>query len=171
MTDEAKYILSVAKAIQKDISSLNKPPDEGTLPRSNEVIAFSLVRGTRGYIEKNVHQINGTYEHGWFDSCAVMIRRLTETLIIEAFEKHGISGNIKDNNGNFYHLSDLIPITINEPTWNLGRNAKTALPHLKNIGDLSAHNRRFIAHRADIEKIIPELRVIVQEFIYLAGLK
>jgi hypothetical protein len=69
------------------------------------------------------------------------------------------------------YLSDLISATLAEKSWNLGRNTKQALPRLKDIGDKSAHSRRFVAHQADIEKIITDLRVVVQELVYLAKLK
>jgi hypothetical protein len=170
MSNLAKFALSIAKTIQQEIPQRSKPPEEGLLPESEQVIAHSLVRNTRGYIEKIAYQINGTYEHGWYDACAVMIRRLVETLIIEAFEKHGIANKIQ-NNGDFLFLRDLITATLNEPAWNLGRNTKQALPKLKDVGDRSAHSRRFVAHRSDIAKITSDLRIVVQELIYLAGLK
>ena len=100
-----------------------------------------------------------------------MIRRLVETLIIESFEHYGIANKIKNSNGDFFYLRDLINITLAETSWNLGRNTKKALPKLKDIGDKSAHSRRFNAHRRDVNKIIAELRVVTQELIYLAGLK
>jgi hypothetical protein len=150
MSDLAKFALSMAKTIQQEVPRRSKPPEEGLLPESEQVLAHSLVRNTRGYIEKIVYQINGAYEHGWYDACAIMIRRLVETLIIEAFEKHGIANKIQ-NNGDFFYLKDLIIATLNEPAWNLGRNTKQALPKLKDVGDRSAHSRRFIAHRSDIQ--------------------
>lgn len=169
--DLATYALSLAKDIQKDVPKRGKPPDEGLLPQSEQIIPFSIVRGTRGYIEKIVNQINGCYENGWFDGCAVMIRRLVETLIIEAFEHHGIANTIKNYSGDFFYLGDLISKTIGESSWNLGRNTKAALPRLKSIGDLSAHSRRYVAHRNDIDKVVDDLRVIVQELVFLAELK
>jgi len=172
MNDLAHLALSTAKSIQADVPKRGAPPDEGLLSESEQVISFSLVRGTRGYIEKITNQINGCYEHGWFDGCAVMIRRLVETLIIETYEKHGIAYKIKNPfSGDFYYLSDQINCLIKETKWNLGRNTKTALPKLKDIGDLAAHSRRFNAHKQDIDKIISELRIVVQELIYLSGLK
>jgi hypothetical protein len=170
MSDLAKFALGMAKTIQQEIPRRSQPPAEGLLPESEQVLAHSLVRKTRGYIEKIVYQINGAYEHGWYDACAVMIRRLVETLIIEAFEKYGIANKIQ-NNGDFFYLKDLINATLNESAWNLGRNTKQALPKLKDIGDRSAHSRRFVAHRSDIDKITSDLRIVVQELIYLAGLK
>ena len=87
----ARNIFADAKAIQADVSEELGPPPEG-LPSSKQlVIPTALVRGTRGYIERVANQVNGAYENGWYDACAVMIRRLLETLIIEAFEKHNIA--------------------------------------------------------------------------------
>jgi len=171
MNDLAHLVLSTAKSIQDEVPKRGALPNEGLKPESEQVISFSLVRGTRGYIEKVTDQINGCYEHGWFDGCAVMIRRLIETLIIETYEKHCIAYKIKNLNGDFLFLSDQIDSMIRESTWNLGRNAKTALPKFKSIGDLSAHSRRYNAHKPDIDRIIGDLRVVVQELIYLSGLK
>lgn len=171
MNDLAHLALSTAKSIQAEVPKRGAPPDEGLKPESEQVISFSLVRGTRGYIEKVTNQINGCYESGWFDGCAVMIRRLVETLIIETYEKHGIAHKIKNPNGDFFFLSDQIDSMIKESTWNLGRDAKKALPKLKSIGDLSAHGRRYNAYKPDIDNIIGDLRIVVQELLYLSGLK
>jgi hypothetical protein len=42
---------------------------------------------------------------------------------------------------------------------------------LKDIGDKSAHGRRYNAQRGDIEPLLADIRLVVQELIYLAGLK
>jgi len=101
-----------------------------------------------------------------------MMRRLLETLIVESFEAHQLSHKIKDpRTGDFLYLSDLIPKALQEPSWNLGRNTKRALPSLKSLGDQSAHSRRYNAHREDIDKLISDFRTACQELIYLAKLK
>jgi len=100
-----------------------------------------------------------------------MIRRLIETLIIESFENKNIAQRIQSQSGDFFYLSDLISIMLSDSSWNLSRNTRNALPKLKDIGDKSAHSRRFNAVRNDIDKIKPEIRVVVQELVYLAGLK
>jgi len=164
-------VLDLARKIRENLPAKPKPPDDGLFPHSENVIPFSVVRGTRSYIEKVTNQVNGTYENGWFDGCAVMIRRLIETLIIETFEHHGIANKIMNPEGDFLQLQDLVEKTLTEPSWNLSRGTKRALPKLKSIGDLSAHSRRFLAHRQDIEKNIDDLRVVVQELVYLAELK
>jgi hypothetical protein len=168
---EARNIFSVAKAIQADVTTRIGPPAEGLRSSTQIVIPFSIVRGTRGYIERTVNQINGTYENGWYDACAVMIRRIIETLIIETYEHHNLAANIKNSSGDFLYLRDLIDKCLHEPTWNLDRNCKKSLPKLKDIGDKSAHSRRYNAHRSDIEKLLEDIRSVVQELVSLANLK
>jgi hypothetical protein len=169
---EPPEIIELVRQLASDAPRNFLPPSEGTRPTSEHVLPFSFVRGTRGYIERVVNQINGCYEKGWFDGCAVMMRRLIETLIIECFEKFGIADSIKDaRSGDFLFLRDLIDKLIQEKSWNLGRNAKQALPKLKNLGDQSAHSRRYNANREDIDKLTNDFRVTCQELLYLAQLK
>lgn len=167
----AGSILNATKAIEQDLNRLLGPPDEGLHSETQLVVPRSVVRGTRGYIEKIANQANGCYEKGWYDGCAVIIRRLIETLIIEAFEKHSIAHKIKNSNDEFFYLRDLISLSVSEPSWNLSRNCKQALPKLKDIGDKSAHSRRYVAQRNDIEPLLSDIRLVVQEFVFLAGLK
>jgi hypothetical protein len=168
---DARNFFITAKALQEEISKETGPPEEGLRSPTQGVILFSVVRNTRGYIERVANQINGTYQSGWYDSCAVMIRRLLETLIIESFEKHGIAATIKNPAGDFYYLKDLIDKCLQETSWNLTRNCKHAMPKLKDIGDKSAHSRRYNAHRGDIDPLLGDIRLVVQELIYLAALK
>lgn len=168
---EDNNIIAVAKAIQADVSTALGPPEEGLRSQTQQVVMLSLVRNTRGYIERVTNQINGSYENGWFDACAVMIRRLIETLIIEVFEAHKIQDKIKNTGGDYLYLRDLIDRTLAEPSWNLGRGVKAALPKLKDVGDKSAHSRRFNAQRGDIQPLVGDIRLVVQELLYLSGLK
>lgn len=166
-----RNIAATARAIHADLTTQLGPPEEGLVSETQAVILKSLVRGTRGYIERVSNQINGAYENGWYDACAVMLRRLIETLIIEAFEHHRIASKIKNINGDFLFLRDLIDRTLAEKTWNLSRNAKQSLPKLKDIGDKSAHSRRYIAQRGDIQPLLSDIRTVVQELLYIAALK
>lgn len=166
-----RNIVATAQAIHADLADQLGPPEEGLSSTTQAVIVMSLVRGTRGYIERIANQINGAYENGWYDACAVMLRRLIETLIIEAFEHHKIETKIQNANGDFFYLRDLIDKTLAESSWNLGRNVKQALPKLKDIGDKSAHSRRFVAQRGDIQPLLADIRTVVQELLYLAALK
>jgi len=162
---------AAAKAIQFEVDRELGPPEEGLHSATQKVLPISVVRGTRGYIERVVNQVNGAYENGWYDACAVMLRRLLETLIIEAFEHHGADYKIKNTTGDFHYLKDLIDKCLQEAAWNLSRNCKQAMPKLKDVGDKSAHSRRYNAHRGDIDPLLSDIRIVVQELVYLAGLR
>lgn len=167
---DLRDLSSLAKRIAGEIQH-GRPPDDGVSAVTYQVLPPAVTRGTRGYIEKISNQINGAYEKGWFDACAVMMRRLLETVIIEAFEYKKIESKIKDKNGDYLYLSDLIAAAQTESQWTLTRNTKRALSKLKDVGDKSAHSRRYIAHREDVESLATDFRGAIQEFIFLAGLK
>ena len=162
-----RFALDLKKTIDENI----KPPSATAVSRDEPVIYMSLVNGTRGYIERVAHQANGCYAQGWYDASAVMLRRLLETLIIECYEAHEIADRIKDGTGNYYFLRDMIDCLLAETTWTLGRNVKTVLPKLKELGDKSAHSRRFNAHREDLDKHLDALRDTVQELVSIAQLR
>jgi hypothetical protein len=170
-----KRDLEEALDLVKNLNTLKPsewiPPIQGSRPSTEMVLDSSFVENTRGYIERVIDQINGCYEQGWFDGCAVMIRKVLETLIIECFEAHGISNKIKDSDDNFFQFSALLSAFRKEVVWSASRNTKDSLKKLKMLGDLSAHNRRFIAHRSDIDKITFDFRVVVQELVSISGMK
>ncbi len=165
-----KELFTNLNELQKEINEQFLPKADGNPAKKHQVIYEPIFKGTRSYIERICHQANGAYENGWYDASAVMIRRLLETLIIELFEAKSISHKIQSG-GNFLYLRDLINATVSESSWNLGRNTKSALNKLKDIGDKSAHSRRFIAVRQDIDDVKSDLRTAIQELIILADLK
>ena len=132
------------------------------------MFSLEITKGTRDYIESIAEQANGCFELGWYDACAVMLRRLLETLIIECYERSEIADSIKGKDGNFLHLGELIARFLGETKWSITRNAKTALPKLKDIGDLSAHSRRYTAKSKDMQQIQKELRIVIEELVHLA---
>ncbi len=115
-------------------------------------------------------QMNGSYKSGWCDAAAVMMRRLIETVIVEAFEGYHLESKVKDGNGEFFQLTDLVNAALNEPAWNLTRNTKKSLPKLKDVGHLSAHARRYNARTPELDKLVPDVRVVIEEFLHLANL-
>jgi hypothetical protein len=128
-------------------------------------------KDTRGYIEKVCAQLNGCYQFGFCDAASVMLRRLVETLIIEAYEKLGRDAEIKDGSGNYFTLRDLITRACDSHAIGLGRDAKEALKHIKELGDRSAHNRRYNANPSDLNKVQSGVRVVADELINIAGLR
>ncbi|MGC2518415.1 MAG: hypothetical protein WA373_04830 [Burkholderiales bacterium] len=138
---------------------------------SDKLFPLEIVKGTRPYIEKVALQACGCYDLGWFDGASVMARRLLETLIIELYEAKKLDHKIKKPDGAFQYLSGLISVMLSETAFNLGRNTKGVLPVLKDLGDQSAHNRRYTARQQDLDSVKRELRVTIEELVHLTGYK
>ncbi|RXK60738.1 hypothetical protein ESA94_09755 [Lacibacter luteus] len=132
-----------------------------------EYFPIQLLDNTRGYLITTGNQCNFCFNHGLNDACLVMLRKLIETLIIECFERHRIEGKIKNQQGHYFFLSDLIDLFTQETAWTTSRNTISSLPSIKKLGDLSAHNRRFNAKRHDLEKIQGEVRIVIEELVHL----
>jgi hypothetical protein len=130
-----------------------------------------LAGADRRYIASIGRQMNGCYASGWRDACAVMMRRLLEIVIIEAFEAKGIAAKIKDADDNYFQLSKLIDLALTEPRLSLSRNTKRVLPRLRDAGHLSAHGRYFLAAPEDLYRIQNDCRVVLEEFLHHAGLQ
>ncbi|WP_299981884.1 hypothetical protein [Desulfobacula sp.] len=135
---------------------------------SDSVLDLDLFKNARGYTQKVLLQLNGSYDFGLFDCCAVMCRRLLETLIIEAYEEKRLSDEITGSDGNFFMFSGLLNHLESKKRIQLSRNALRGLKDFKKLGDLSAHNRRFNARKTDIDKIQPGLRIACEELLYQA---
>ncbi len=135
------------------------------LPISSELIDLSLFDGTPYYLKTIAKEMIHSYDSGFYNATLVLMRKLVETLIIECFERYGIEDVIKDANENFFYLSDLIPRYLESAKWNSSRNINSCLKIVKKYGDLSAHNRRFLAKKTDIDGFKFELRQALQEII------
>ena len=129
-----------------------------------------LEQTKRGYLIMIGRQINGCFKENYFDACAVMMRRLLEVSIIEAFEAKGIADNIQSPNGNYFQLSELITKTLSETSFTMSRNTKRALPNLRDNGHLSAHGRSYFAQRTDLERILSDFRIAVEELLHISDL-
>lgn len=152
------------------------PDLEGIQPaidHSSGYLPESIWKNTRGYIEEVCRELNGFFYHGYYNAAAVMLRRLLETLIIEAYEHLNREIEIKDGGGNYLMLSDLAERVCGESGHrgiNLGRDSKKALKDVRSVGNWSAHARRFLAHAGDLTKFQVGMRLLVQELVQIADL-
>lgn len=140
-------------------------------PASDSVLPAGLFLDTRGYLENVVEQVNAAYDHALFDCCAVMLRRVAETLIIEVYEHEGREDEIKDANGNYYFFSQLLNHVESDDKLNWSRNTIRGLKDFKRLGDTSAHNRRVNARQNDIDRVRNGLREAAEELLYKSGIK
>lgn len=147
----------------KELVQQAPAPDSGT------VVPTEIFVNARKYIQAVVRQINLAYDYGLFDCCAVMCRRLFETLVIEAFERQNALDELKRADGELEQLSGLIRALERTTTFSVGRQTKQAAKKLKDVGDWSAHNRRHVAVAKDIDDIKSHLRVACGDLLHLAG--
>ena len=161
----SKELIFASKTTWRDSTSKPKiDEDESVFPLS------ILSETKRSYLVTICRQMNGSFSSGWYDACAVMMRRLLEVSIIEAFENNSLAGKIKNPDGNYFDLSDLIKHALKETSWNLSRNTRRFLPQLRDTGHMSAHGRYYCARKPDIEKICQGCRVVIEEFLHHAKL-
>jgi hypothetical protein len=152
------------------------PDLDGIQPKIDHASGYlpePIWKNTRGYVEEVCRELNGSFRHAYYNAAAVMLRRLLETLIIEAYEQLGRENEIKNASGNYLMLGDLAERACGENGHrglNLGRDSKKALKDARNVGNWSAHARRFLAHAGDLTKIQAGLRLLVQELIQIADL-
>jgi len=167
----AKDRASVVRDLTFSLKTTWKESDSGEIVEQIDLFPLSVL-GTaqRGYLVTVGRQMNGCFAKGWYDACAVMMRRLLEISIIEAFEAKSLAAKIEDKNGNYLQLSDLVSKALAEPAWTLSRNTKKYLPKLRDLGHMSAHGRYYHATREDIESVRQSSRVVIEEFLHHAQL-
>ena len=103
---------------------------------AEDLFDFDVVTGARGYIEKLAIQANGCYQYGWYDACAVMVRRLVEIMIIDCFEKYGLSSKIDDEQDRRFALEKLIDAFLSETSWHIPHMTRKYMPKLRELKDL-----------------------------------
>lgn len=156
-------------SLRREHSFISEKSEE--IEATDTILPASLYEKTRGYIESLSKQINASYENNIFDGCAVLMRRLLEICLIHSYEHRGIDAEIRDFNGNYKMLSDIVSNAINNPKLSLSRNTKSCLEDFRAIGNFSAHKIYYNARRSDIQKVILEYRAAIEELLYKNGIK
>jgi len=134
---------------------------------SDNLFPLSIFENTRGYLVEFANEASCSYEFSLYNSCFFMLRKLLETLIIELFERHGLEGQIKNGNGGYFFLSDLISRMVGEKTWHLTKIVREDILKVKKLADSSVHSKRFSAKKTDIDNLKTEIRIILQELVNL----
>jgi hypothetical protein len=134
------------------------------------VLPFEWVAGTRSYLEGMVRQINGSYQFGFYDCCAVLIRRLVESLIIDVYISSGRHHEIQ-NQGVFLALDGLIAFISSDNHLVLARNSPISMREIKQMGDTAAHDRVYMTHKLDLDDAMPRIRRTVRELLTLSGIQ
>ena len=155
------YLL-LAKIRENIDTELEKPIE---LKISNSLYPLSIFDKTRGYLVEFAKEASSCYDLGLYNSCLFMLRKITETLIIELYESKGLQSKIKNQKQDYFQLSELISSVVSEPNWKLTKIVKENLPKLKLLADSSVHSKRFSAKKADIDGLKTNLRIAFEELI------
>lgn len=144
--------------------------DLSKAPVSDLLISDSIYLGGRRHLDQVRREANGSYERAFYNAAAVMSRRLTEMLLIEALEKAGAGTRMRDASGNLLGFSDLMAIGQSGQFIKLSRTAPVALQKVKETGDGAAHHRHFLVTKRDIDALNPGFSMLVTELAALAHL-
>ena len=170
MNEDLDYIRNVRRFMgslpSETLTKPRKAPPEEAYP--DDILPFDLYKGKRQNIESIADQINKSFYYGIYDGTAVLMRRLVEMLLILAFKEIRQEDLIRDSDGNYLKLSQIINEAVQNKTLDLTRNAKDYLGLFKEKGDLSAHNPFHISRRKDLELIQPKFRALIEELFYKA---
>ncbi|MCW2259606.1 MULTISPECIES: hypothetical protein [Sphingobacterium] len=154
---EAGYIKELEQTIDLDFIPV----------ATNNLFPLSIFDNTRGYLVDFAKEASCCYDFSLYNSCFFMLRKLLETLIIELFERHGLESQIKNGNGGYYFLSDLIAKMSEQKTWHLTKIVKIDILKVKKFADSSVHSKRFSAKKTDIDNLKTEIRIIIEELVNL----
>lgn len=158
----------IRNELQNEYSCLFTNNEE--IESSSYIVDENKFLGKRTNLDKWIKQINHCYEHNCYDACAVLIRKLFETLLIMSYEKLGISAQIKDSNGDYFMLEAIVSNAKSNITLNLSREPKKKLDTIRNAGNYAAHNIYYNATKKDIDDITTPFRLIIEELYYKAGI-
>lgn len=143
-------------------SELDKPK---ILVASDSIFPQTIFENTRGYLTEFAKETSCCYDSGLYNSCLFMLRKITETLIIELYESKGIQSKITNNNGDYFQLSELIKSVTTEHSWKLTKLVKQNLPKIKLLADSSVHSKRFSAKKTDITNFKTDIRITFEELV------
>lgn len=136
---------------------------------SDAVIPNDWVAGTRVYLEQMVHQINGSFDSGFYDCCAILCRRLMESLLIEIYISQKRHHEIQTD-GVFKSLEKVIGYATLDTKLTLNRNTPKTMVEVKRLGDTAAHDRTYITHQTDITLLRQRLRKMIYDLLTTAGI-
>ncbi len=135
------------------------------------VIPTGLFENTRPYLETLVIQINGTYQGGFYDACAVMCRRLLECLLLLAFERAEKGEVIRDASGQYRAIADIIGLACSNRHIKLTRGSGAVMGKIEYVGDLAARHPTYTTRQKDIDEQRLGFQRVVSELVDLAEIK
>ena len=151
---------------QDPAGPLAKPVSAGA-PTGTCFIDPEIFKDCPAFIKHLEPQINGCWDRQWYEACAMTIRRLLESLVINLYHRRGWVSDIRSQRG-YLKLQNLVDKVCGDGRVGLGKKPKEGLAHLKQIGDVAAHDFRVRVRKSDLEQKRTELRLACERLIFIA---
>lgn len=143
--------------------------DNESIQSSGKLLDEGLFCGKLGYLDRFIQQINHCYENNCYDAAAVLMRRVMEIALIQAFEARGYKSQITTADNHYIALDGLIKKAISG-NYLILTQARSNLESIKLLGNYAAHGIAFTTRKKDIEDIKLPYRILLEELYRLASL-
>jgi hypothetical protein len=137
---------------------------------SDELLPDTVIHDTRKYLHDLAYQINGAYDCRFYDACAVLCRRMIESLLVECFHHAGKLAEIQKPDGNLEMLDAIVRKAKGGQHIRLPRGTPDLIDKIKEVGDTAAHDRYHITAKQDIDEFRTGFRKVISQLLGLAGI-
>lgn len=153
-------------------ASVSHPPAPaaGTAYTTDSYLPASIFEAQRPYVTRLVPQINGCYSSGYFEACAMLSRRLVETMIIDLYDQRGWISEVKDSaTKDFVRLKTLVNKISSDPRFGFDSKFQKGLNAIKELGDIAAHDFRVQVKKNYLEEVKSHLRFTCERLVFVTN--
>lgn len=145
------------------------PPVSATAPaRTESFLPEDVFEHQPDFMMRLIPQINGCWEKEYYEACAMVVRRLVETVIIYLYAQRGWLSEVRDpTTKDFFTLKALVNKVCGDPRVALERRIQDGLKELKELGDIATHDFRVRIRRSDLENLRLQLRVTCERLLFI----
>ena len=136
---------------------------------SDDLLPDEVIEGSQKYLKDLGHQVNGTYGAGFYDACAVLCRRMIESLLVSCFEYAGELASVEKPDGTLEMLDSLIRKAKSGQHFRLPRGTAKSIDKIKEVGDTAAHDRYHLTTKQDIDEFRVSFRKVISHLMALSG--
>jgi hypothetical protein len=134
---------------------------------TDQFVASDLFEKCGHYIKNTVTQINGCWNHGYLEACAVMIRRLLQLLITDLYVSRGWGKELKDPHTNDYlGLKAIVNKVKGDARFGFDKRMGKWLDELKELGDIGAHDHTIRVRKHDLSTRREAVRYACERLIF-----
>lgn len=149
----------------KTTTDARQPQQSSVIP--NVFIDPDIFKECPTFISYLIPQINGCWDRQWYEACALMCRRLLESLTIFVYENRGWKSAIYDGH-EYLSLKNLIDKVCGDGRIGLGQKTREGLLSLREFGGVAAHDFRVRVRRGDLAKSQDKFRLASERLVFIA---